>query len=72
MRVSHLSIRGDSQLMAGQAEGVKLNLLIKAYAGEVRKLADSREATLKALERRERVSQMFCYLGGRKERTLMK
>jgi hypothetical protein len=38
MGISHLSICGDSQLTAGQAEGVKLSLLMKAYAGEVRKL----------------------------------
>jgi hypothetical protein len=38
MGISCLSIRGDSQLIAGQAEGVKLSLLMKAYAGEVRKL----------------------------------
>jgi hypothetical protein len=38
MGISCLSIRGDSQLTAGQAEGVKLSLLMKAYVGEVRKL----------------------------------
>jgi hypothetical protein len=38
MGISRLSIRGDSQLTASQAEGVKLSPLIKAYAGEMRKL----------------------------------
>jgi hypothetical protein len=38
MGISHLFIRGDSQLTAGQAKGVKLSPFMKAYAGEVRKL----------------------------------
>jgi hypothetical protein len=38
MGISRISIRGDSQLTAGLAEGVELSPLMKAYAGEVRKL----------------------------------
>jgi ribonuclease HI len=35
MGISHLSIRGDSQLTIGQAEGTEVNPLMKAYAGEM-------------------------------------
>jgi hypothetical protein len=38
MGISHLSIPGDSQLTIGQAEGTEVNPLMKAYAGEMRKL----------------------------------
>jgi hypothetical protein len=38
MGISCLSIRGDSHLTVGQAEGVKLSPLMKAYMGEVQKL----------------------------------
>jgi hypothetical protein len=38
MGISHLSIRGDSQLTIGQAEGTEVNPLMKAYTGEMRKL----------------------------------
>jgi ribonuclease HI len=38
MGISCLSIRGDSQLTAGNAEGTKLSPLMKAYASEMRKL----------------------------------
>jgi hypothetical protein len=38
MGISCLSIRGDSQLTAGHAEGVELSPLMKAYVGEVRQL----------------------------------
>jgi hypothetical protein len=37
MGISRLSIRGDSQLTAGHAEGTELSPLMKAYAGEMRK-----------------------------------
>jgi hypothetical protein len=36
--ISHLSIRDNSQLTAGQAEGVRMSPLMKAYVDEVRKL----------------------------------
>jgi ribonuclease HI len=67
MDVSRPSIRDDSQLMAGQSEGVKLNPLMKVYAGEVRKLADSREATFKARERRESVSDVLLFRRKKRE-----
>jgi hypothetical protein len=38
MGISSLSVWGDSQLTVGQAEGTELSPLMKAYAGEVRKL----------------------------------
>jgi hypothetical protein len=38
MGISCLSVRGDSQLTVGQAEGTELSPLMKAYAGEVQKL----------------------------------
>jgi ribonuclease HI len=38
MGISRLSIHGDSQLTASQAEGVKLIPVMKAYVGKVRKL----------------------------------
>jgi hypothetical protein len=37
-RNGDLSIRGDSQLTDGHAEGTELSPLMKAYAGEMRKL----------------------------------
>jgi hypothetical protein len=36
--ISHLSIRSDSQLTAGQAEGVRMSPLMKAYTDKVWKL----------------------------------
>jgi ribonuclease HI len=36
--IFHLSIRGNAQLTTGQAEGVKLSPLMKAYVGDVQKL----------------------------------
>jgi ribonuclease HI len=38
MGISCVSIRDDSQLTAGQAEGTELSPLMKAYAGEMQKL----------------------------------
>jgi hypothetical protein len=38
MGISCLSVRGDSHLTADQAEGTELSPLMKAYAGEMRKL----------------------------------
>jgi ribonuclease HI len=38
MGISRLSIWGNSQLTASQAEGVKLSPLMKTYAGKVREL----------------------------------
>jgi ribonuclease HI len=38
MGISHLSVRHDSQLMIGQVERTELSPLVKAYAGEMRKL----------------------------------
>jgi hypothetical protein len=38
MGIFHLSICGNAQLTTGQAEGVKLSPLMKAYAGDVQKL----------------------------------
>jgi hypothetical protein len=37
MGISRLSIRGDSQLTAGHAEGIELSPLMKAYVGKMRK-----------------------------------
>jgi ribonuclease HI len=38
LAISHLAIRGDSQLTVGQAEGVRMSPLMKAYVDEVQKL----------------------------------
>jgi ribonuclease HI len=38
MGISRLFIRGDSQLIAGHAEGAELSPLMKAYAGKIQKL----------------------------------
>jgi hypothetical protein len=38
LEISHLSICGDSQLTASQAEGVRKSPMMKAYVGKVRKL----------------------------------
>jgi hypothetical protein len=38
MGISRLSIRGDSHLMVGYAEGTELSPLMKAYAVEMQRL----------------------------------